>query len=86
MVKDLDTKVVDVGRVGQSAAPVPHVAVDIKRDACIALFDGGNIVAIVLRIEAPWNTFHSARLMGDRKDRVLELLELSIRILQLFSG
>lgn len=72
MVKDLTTKVVDVGRVGQTAAPVLHVAGDIKREACIGLFDGGNIVAIVLRIEAPWNTCHSARLIGDRKDRVLE--------------
>lgn len=72
MVKDLDAKVEDVGRAGQFAAPVLHVAGDIKRDACIALFDGGNSVAIVLGIEAPWNTFHGARLIGDRKDRVLE--------------
>lgn len=72
VVKDLDTKVVDVGRVGQTAAPVLHVAGDIKRDAGIALFDAGNSVAMVLRIEAPRNTCHGARLIGHRKDRVLE--------------
>lgn len=75
MVKDLDAKVVDVGRVGQTAAPVLHIAGDIKRDACVALFDGGKIVAIVLRIEAPWNALHSARLIGDRKERVLEFYD-----------
>lgn len=72
MVKDLDAKVVDVAQAAHIAVAVLCVASDIKRDACIALFDGGNIVAIVLRIEAPWNTRHSARLVGDRKDRVLE--------------
>lgn len=72
MVKDLDTKVVDAGRVGQTAAPVLRVAGDIKRDACVALFDAGNTVAVVLRIVAPRNTCHGARLVGDRKGRVLE--------------